>query len=279
MKVRVDKIEKKYKTNGSSIPILEDISLYINEGEFVCLLGPSGCGKSTLLNILAGLIEPTGGSAHVDGKRISGPGADRVVVFQEPALFPWLTVFGNVEFGLKVAGLSKEERRERALKYLKMVHLGRFVNAYPHELSGGMKQRVALARALAMEPGILLMDEPFGSLDAQTRSILQGELQQIWEKTNKTIFFVTHNLYEAVYLADRVLVMTARPGRIKKEYNVNLPRPRKETDLNLFFTENKILSSLEEEIEKVAKEELDIDYIYTKDGILVPVDRDLGSNI
>jgi len=279
MKVEIDHLHKTFRQNGEVLTALSDIHLEIQEGEFVCIVGPSGCGKSTLVNIIAGLDFPSTGSIRVAGNAISSPGSDRVVVFQEPALFPWLTVYENIEFGLKAHGVLLEERRKKVLELVKLVHLGRFINSYPHELSGGMKQRVALARALAMKPKVLLMDEPFGQLDAQTRSLLQQELQEISIETMQTTIFVTHNVREAVALADRIFIMTARPGRLKKEYRVEFARPRQEGDPALIPLQNKIMEALRDEIEKVVKEELDIDYVVTKRGVLRPVDRNLGSRI
>lgn len=258
MRVVVDNVSKLFGENGSSkVQALENVSLTIEDGEFVCFLGPSGCGKSTLLNIIAGLEAADGGIVTVDGNQVKDAGPDRGVVFQEAALFPWLTVAGNVEFALKMTGVPKGERRPIAQKYLQMVHLSRFVNAYPHELSGGMRQRVAIARALAMDTKILLMDEPFAALDAQTRGILHKELQEIQAQTGKTVIFVTHNVAEAVCLADRIFLLSARPGRIKNEYRVQYARPRLEGDPNLVFLQSEIMVSLREEIEKVVKEELD----------------------
>jgi NitT/TauT family transport system ATP-binding protein len=208
------------------VTALRDISLEIEEGEFICVVGPSGCGKSTLLNLIAGLDRPSEGSLRFDGGPIRGPGAERVVVFQEAALYPWLNVRANVEFGLKMKGLSSKERGGIVDRYLELVNLTRFERAFVHELSGGMKQRVQLARALAVEPRMLLMDEPFAALDAQTRDALQLELQDIWQRTGATIFFITHNVREAALLADRVFVMTPGPGRMKAEIAVPLQRPR-----------------------------------------------------
>lgn len=249
--------------NGNGMEVLQDITLTIEEGEFVCLVGPSGCGKSSLINLIAGLDKPTSGSVTVDGVPIAGPGPDRVVVFQEAALFPWLSVRQNVEFGLKMAGISAQSRRARALEFLRMVHLGRFADAYPHQLSGGMKQRVAIARALAMDPKILLMDEPFGALDAQTRHLLHQELMEIWKETRKTVLFVTHNVREATVLGDKVLTMTARPGRIKGGYAIHLPKPRRESDPHLIVIQQRILLALQEEIAKVVKDE-GLDYLLPK---------------
>lgn len=219
-------ISRRYDTKRTDTLALENVSLTVHEGEFVCLLGPSGCGKSTLLNIVAGFEAPDAGEVLELGEVVTGPGPDRVVVFQEAALFPWLNVRANVEFGLRLAGVGKSERRERGEEFLQLVGLQRFAKALVHELSGGMKQRVQLARSLALNPRMLLMDEPFAALDAQTRDVLQEELQSIWAATGKTILFVTHNVREAVLLADRVVVMSPSPGRIKREIAITLPHPR-----------------------------------------------------
>jgi NitT/TauT family transport system ATP-binding protein len=263
--VQLENVSKSFTQNGSEIKVLQEINLEIAEGEFVCMVGPSGCGKSTLLYMIAGLEKPSSGRVRVEGVLVTGPGTDRVVVFQEAALFPWLNVRQNVEFGLKVAGMTPVEKQRRVEKYLKMVHLGRFAEAHPHQLSGGMKQRVAIARALAMDPKILLMDEPFAALDAQTRRLLQDELVDIWKQTHKTILFVTHNVREATALGDKVLEMSARPGRIKKGYAIHLPKPRREADPHLIVIQQRILLSLQEEIAKVAKEE-DLDYLIEREA-------------
>ncbi len=260
MAVLLEDVTKNFVHNGSSLPVLQEIGFTIEDGEFVCLVGPSGCGKSTLINLIAGLDQPSSGRVLIDGVPVIGPGKDRIVVFQEAALFPWLNVQKNVEFGLKMLGVSAEERRGKANDYLKMVHLSRFADAYPHQLSGGMKQRVAIARGLAMDPKVLLMDEPFAALDAQTRQLLHKELLEIWEQTHKTIFFVTHNVREATVLADKVLTISARPGRLKKGFNIHLPRPRRESDPHLIVIQQRILLSLQEEIAKVVKDE-DLDYL------------------
>jgi NitT/TauT family transport system ATP-binding protein len=207
--------------------VLDKLNLRIKKGEFITIVGPSGCGKSTLLNILAGLDQGFDGSISVDNKPISQlPNTDRIVVFQEGALFPWLTVYGNIEFGLKIAKVPKQKRHERILKLIEMVQLTNFTDAYIHQLSGGMKQRVAIARALALDPKILLMDEPFAALDVQTRKILYEHLFAIHHETKKTIIFVTHNIHEAVALGDRVIVMSPKLANIKREITVNIPRPR-----------------------------------------------------
>ena len=256
MKLQLKGVFKSFYTKRHRLTALEDISIAVKQGEFVCIIGPSGCGKSTLLNIIAGLVKPDRGEVLIDGHLVERPGPDRVVMFQDDALFPWLNVLSNVEFGMKMKNITKEKRRAIALEFLRMVHLSTFKLSYVHELSGGMKQRVALARALAINPAILLMDEPFGSLDAQTREILQSELQEIWSLTEKTIIFVTHNVREAVCLGDRVLACSARPGRIKKEVRIDLPRPRKLGSLELIKTSNLIMQELRSEIETVLKEEL-----------------------
>ena len=240
IKVSIQGIEKKYNTRKGEVVALNGVNFDIKENEFICVIGPSGCGKSTLLNIIAGLLEPTAGQILVDGKPIQGTGTDRGVVFQQYALFPWLTVKKNVEFGLKLKGLSKDECDSIAMKYLKMVELEKFADSYPKELSGGMKQRVAIARAYAMNPEVLLMDEPFGALDAQTRTQLQTELLKAWQEENKTCFFVTHDIEEAIVLATRVVIMSARPGRIKEVVDIDIPYPRdQETKMSERFIELK----------------------------------------
>ncbi|MBT9776018.1 ATP-binding cassette domain-containing protein [Clostridium sp. MCC353] len=226
VKVKIDKVEKIYSGRNGDMVALNGVSLDIMENEFVCVVGPSGCGKSTLLNIIAGLLEPSSGAVYVDGKEVKGPGPERGVVFQQYALFPWLTVLKNVQFGLKLQGMGEAESKETAMKYLKMVDLEQFADSYPKELSGGMKQRVAIARAYAVNPQVLLMDEPFGALDAQTRTQLQSELIKTWQEQKKTAFFITHDVEEAVILATKVIIMSARPGRIKKIVDINLPYPR-----------------------------------------------------
>jgi NitT/TauT family transport system ATP-binding protein len=237
-------------SRGSFTPALQNIDLEIEQGEFVCIVGPSGCGKSTLLHLLAGLDRPTTGEITVDGSPVTGPGTDRILLFQELGLFPWLTVRQNVEFGLKMAGVSKIERRDRARVFLRMVHLSHFEDHYIHQLSGGMKQRVALARSLALGPKILLMDEPFAALDAQTRDMLHDELERIWKETSPTIVFVTHNVREAVRLGDRVLLMSFRPGRIKKQFEIDLRRPRHVEDSDVAYLSKEILGQLREEIDR-----------------------------
>jgi NitT/TauT family transport system ATP-binding protein len=242
---------------GSVVEILRGASLRAAAGEFVCLLGPSGSGKSTILNLIAGLAKPTSGSVRHDETDVSGPGPDRALVFQDAALFPWLTLRHNVEFPLKLQGLAAEARSSRSMELLRLVHLWRFRDRYPHELSGGMRQRGAIARALATDPAVLLMDEPFAALDAQTREILQGELERIWSATRKTVIFVTHNTREAVRLADRVVLMGTRPGRVLHEEIVDLPRPRAANDERVSGIANGIARRIASEVEKVAREEAD----------------------
>ncbi len=210
---------------------LQNVSLTVNKGEFLTIVGPSGCGKSTLLDLIAGLALPTSGELFIDGKKITKPALDRGIVMQGYALFPWRTVRHNVEFGLEVKGVPKKDRQEISERFLKLVNLSGFADRYPYELSGGMKQRVAIARALAYDPEVLLMDEPFAAVDAQTRETLQDELLRIWEETRKTIIFVTHSIDEAVALADRVAVMSANPGSVKEIVKVGLPRPRRVGDV------------------------------------------------
>ena len=212
--------------NRSPVTALKDFNVEVGEGEFVSIVGPSGCGKSTFLNVLLGLIPPVSGEMAINGKRVEGPGQDRAMVFQEFGLLPWRTVLNNVELGLELQGMATNERRAICQKFIEMVGLVGFEGHYPHELSGGMKQRVGIARALASDPEVLLMDEPFAALDAQTRDIMQAELLRIWEEAKKTVLFVTHQIEEAVYLSDRVIVMTKRPGRTKKIIDIPLPRPR-----------------------------------------------------
>jgi NitT/TauT family transport system ATP-binding protein len=205
---------------------LEDLDLAVSDGDFVAIVGPSGCGKSTFLHMLGGFEPVSGGTMSLNGAPITGPGPDRGMLFQEYALYPWRTAFGNIVWPLEVQGMAKSERTARAEQFVAMVGLDHFRDHYPSELSGGMKQRVALARVLVFDPGILLMDEPFGALDAQNRELMQEELQRIYHTTRKTVVFVTHDIDEAVYLADRVIVFTARPGRIKQDIAIDLPRPR-----------------------------------------------------
>jgi NitT/TauT family transport system ATP-binding protein len=225
-RLEIVNLRKEFQTGRRTIMALDGASMSLGENEFVCLVGTSGCGKSTLLSIVAGLQEPTDGEVLVDGRPVLGPGRDRGVVFQTYTLFPWLSARGNVEFALRGQGIGARERRETALDNLKLVGLERFADARPNELSGGMKQRVAIARALSYRPEILLMDEPFGALDALTRQLMQELLTSVWEQHRLTVLFVTHDVEEAVYISDRVVIMTNGPGRMKKEVKVELPRPR-----------------------------------------------------
>lgn len=279
MNIKIIGIKKVFKTKQKTQTTLENVNLEIKKGEFVCLLGPSGCGKSTLLNIIAGLEKPTEGEIYFNEKTSENIGAKRAIVFQDPALFPWLTVVENVEFGMKVAGISEKDSREKAMTYLKMVHLTKFANSYIHELSGGMRQRVSIARALTLDSNLLLMDEPFSALDSQTKSILQMEVQKIWFETGKTVVFVTHNVEEAVLLADRVIVMGANPGHVKKEFKIGLGRPRLPGSLDISYVVSDIMKVLKEEVEKVAKAEYDNDWSIEKDNVLYNVDSDMGNNL
>ena len=226
-KLLIDRVSKWYRSGVVETHALDEVSLSVEEGSFVCLVGPSGCGKSTLLSMIAGLEFPDSGSVQTEGRMVTEPGRDRMVMFQESALFPWLTVLGNVLFGLRLKpGLNRREREEVAMYYIRLVGLERFAGANIHELSGGMRQRVALARSLAPNPRVLLMDEPFAALDAMTREQLYGDLQEIWAARRKTILFVTHNVREAVCLGDRVVLFSPNPGRILEEFQIGLPRPR-----------------------------------------------------
>jgi NitT/TauT family transport system ATP-binding protein len=242
--LRLAGVHKRFVSRGQQVEALSPVDLEVRAGEFICLLGPSGCGKSTLLSLVAGLEPLTGGQIWADGREVHGPGTDRVLLFQDAALFPWLDVQHNVEFGLRQAGVGKAERASIARRFISLVHLAGFEHSYIHQLSGGMRQRVALARALALDPAVLLMDEPFGALDALTRDRLQIELETIWAATGKTILFVTHNVREAVALGDRVLVFSARPGRIAHEFAITLPRPRRLEDHALVDQAGIILAML-----------------------------------
>ncbi len=233
-KIFIDKVHKIFKTSTNAVSAVENVTLSIRSGEFVCVVGPSGCGKSTLLNLIAGLEFPNQGNLYMDGNLITKAGSDRVVLFQESALFPWLNVMDNVLFGLNLKkNISESERKEIAIFYLQLVKLDKFMYSNIHELSGGMKQRVALARALAPNPQVLLMDEPFAALDALTREQLYLDIQQIWEDQNKTILFVTHNVAEAVCLGDRVILFSPNPGKIQEQFDINLPRPRDIRDMDV----------------------------------------------
>jgi sulfonate transport system ATP-binding protein len=233
-KLSIQAVSKRFQANRGEVHALDQVSLDVKEGEFVCLVGPSGCGKSTLLNLIAGLDRPDQGAILADDEPVTGPGSDRMVMFQESALFPWLDVMDNVLFGLKLKQkMPKKELRDLAMSFLRLVGLERFAHASVHELSGGMKQRVALARSLAPNPRVLLMDEPFAALDAMTREQLYGDLQRIWQERKKTIVFVTHNVREAVCLGDRVVLFSPHPGRIREQFTIELPRSRDINDVHL----------------------------------------------
>jgi NitT/TauT family transport system ATP-binding protein len=250
-KLELQDVSLSYKTEtGVRLLALDRINLQVRQGEFLCLVGPSGCGKSTLLHLIAGLHRPTSGTVLVNERPVTDPGTDRILIFQEHGLFPWLTVGENIEFGMKMKGIGKAEREEKTEKYLRLVHLSKFKKSRPHQLSGGMRQRVAIARALAAEPDVLLMDEPFAALDAQTRDLLHDELERIWAETGRTILFVTHNVREAVRLGDRVVLLSFRPGRVKTEFEVDLPRPRHLEEVEVARTAREILDSLRDEINK-----------------------------
>jgi NitT/TauT family transport system ATP-binding protein len=254
--IQIEHLNKQYNDKtGTPVDVLKDINLEIDKGEFVSILGPSGCGKSTLLSIVAGLTKSTSGVITVGETPITKPGKDRGMVFQQAALFPWLNVRDNVTFPLK-REMSKNEARQQAAKYLHMVQLGNYQDHYPHELSGGMQQRVAIARALAMDPEVLLMDEPFGALDEQTRSRLHGQLETIWMETKKTVLFVTHSISESIKLSDRIIVMGTRPGTILTDIKVDIPRPREAHKEEMVKIEEHIMSYLKKEIDKVISEEL-----------------------
>lgn len=255
-RIHLEDVHVEFTGRQGNRTVLQDINLSIHAGEFVCLVGPSGCGKSTLLNLIAGLLPATRGRVYKDGVPLRGAGPDRAVIFQEAALFPWLTAAQNVEFALKSIK-NRNERRARAREHLQSVHLVRFADYRPHELSGGMRHRVAIARALALEPDVLLMDEPFAALDAQTRDLLLVEVQRIWLETGKTVVFVTHNIQEAVTLGDRVVCMGVRPGCIKQDILVKLDHPRREDSADVAWIAQQVRSHLREEIAKIVQEESD----------------------
>ncbi|WP_024822702.1 MULTISPECIES: ABC transporter ATP-binding protein [Aminobacterium] len=247
--IHVRNLRKTFSTSQSEkICALVDINLEIQKNDFVCIVGPSGCGKSTLLRIIAGLEKATSGEVSYQGELISCPGRERGMVFQEYSLFPWRNILDNIGLGLEFAGKSTEEKQQKSMEYLKLVGLEKFGKAFPHELSGGMRQRAAIARALANDPEVLLMDEPFGALDAHTRILLQQELLRIWEAHKKTILFVTHSVDEAVFLSDKIVLMSARPGEIKRIININIPRPRKRSDPTFGTLTYEILNMLNKEI-------------------------------
>ncbi|MFB1049428.1 ABC transporter ATP-binding protein [Paraliobacillus sp. JSM ZJ581] len=255
MFLTIDKLNKQFYHPGKQCStVLKDIHLSVEEGEFISILGPSGCGKSTLLSIIAGLTSSTSGMIKVQGKSITQPGKDRGMVFQEPALFPWLSVIENVIFPIKKEH-NKTTANEIANKYLKMVQLSKYAHHYPHEISGGMQQRVAIARALVMNPSLLLMDEPFGALDEQTRSRLHVQLEHIWRDTKKTIIFITHSITESIKLSDRVIVMGTQPGIILTDIKIDIPRPREKYKEQMIKLESQIMGYLKSEIDKVISEE------------------------
>jgi ABC-type nitrate/sulfonate/bicarbonate transport system ATPase subunit len=238
---------------GGRLLALDNIDLHVDDGEFVSIVGPSGCGKTTFINLCDGLLKPTAGKIDIDGKQVTGPGTDRGMVFQDSCLMPWRTVIKNVLFGLECQGLDNAEGQERARRFIKLVGLQGFEDHYPHELSGGMQQRCNLARALTVDPKILIMDEPFAALDAQTREIMQKELLRIWSEAKKTVLFITHQINEAIYLADRVIIFGARPGRVKQTLKIDLPRPRDlslKRDPQFLELENRVWEQIEEEVKK-----------------------------
>lgn len=243
----IDKLTKVYRTDESETVAIEDFSLDIKKGELISIIGPSGCGKTTVLRMIAGLLQPTSGTITIEGRPCTGPGPDRGMVFQDFALLPWRSVIRNVEFGLEIAGVPKEERHEKAKNFLAMVGLEKFENAKINELSGGMKQRVGIARAMVNHPDVLLMDEPFGALDAQTRNIMQEMLIKILDQTDQTIIFVTHSVDEAVFLSDRIVVLTKRPAKIKEVIEIPWPRPRDRASPEFTALRKRILQELENE--------------------------------
>ncbi|MFP5220243.1 MAG: ABC transporter ATP-binding protein [Actinomycetes bacterium] len=246
--LHIDGVSRRFPGSRGTTVAIDDFSLDVADGELVCVVGPSGCGKSTLLDLLAGHQRPDAGHVFAHGEEVTGPSPRRMVIFQEHGLFPWMTARRNVEFGLELAGVGKSERRERAGEWLHKVHLDGFEDSLVHELSGGMRQRVAIARGFALEPEVLLMDEPFSALDAQTRDLLHAELQDLWTSTGTTIVFITHNVREAVLLGDRVVVMSAHPGRIRRVVDVRLPRPRHMEDPGLIDIARELLQDLRDEV-------------------------------
>jgi NitT/TauT family transport system ATP-binding protein len=243
--IEVRDISYEYDTAAGSVLAVKDVSFSVADSKFLCVLGPSGCGKTTILNMLAGFLKPTRGEILIGGNPVLGQGQDRGVVFQDFAqLFPWRSARHNVEFGLEMRGMPEKERRETSLQFLRLVKLEKFADVYPHELSGGMQQRVAIARALAYNPGVLLMDEPFAALDAMTRDEMQKQLTEVWQATKKTIVYITHNVAEAVYLADQVLVLAAHPGTVKKMIPLDLPRPRDPLSVEFLNMQREVMSHL-----------------------------------
>jgi len=257
-RIVIEHVDKNF--NGSGVHALRDISLTCDSGEFLVVVGPSGCGKSTLLNIVAGMIRADRGTVTLDGKTVAKPGPERAMVFQDHGLFPWLTAAQNIEFGLKMAGMAASERHDRVHEALSAVHLTRSGGKLIHELSGGMRQRVAIARALVMDPAVLLMDEPFAAVDAQTRTLLHQQLQELWVQTRKTILFVTHSVGEAVRLADRIIVLHAHPGRIRREIAIDLPHPRNFDSPAITELVHQVRKEIEDEVNRVNAEQAQADH-------------------
>ena len=247
MTLIVENISKEFEQRDVRSDALVSINLDVPEKEFTCLLGPSGCGKTTLLRIIAGLEKATTGKVMIGGELVTGPSSRMAMIFQDYSLFPWRTVIDNIAFGLEMTGVSEDERHDVAAHYLDLIGLTGFGENYPYELSGGMRQRVAVARALAIDPAVLLMDEPFGALDAQTRNMLQKQLLEIWDKTKKTVLFVTHSVDEAVFMADRIVVLTSRPGTVKEVVKINLPRPRDRTSQDFAQVRRYVLGLIDEQ--------------------------------
>jgi NitT/TauT family transport system ATP-binding protein len=250
--IHIEHVSKEYASNGHMLKAVDDVSFNIRDEEFICIVGPSGCGKSTLLRMIAGLEPLSSGEIRIGDKKVTSPSPEIGFVFQEYTLFPWRNVQKNVEFGLELKKVAPADRARIASKYIDMVGLSRFKDSYPHQLSGGMRQRTAIARTLAVNPEVLLMDEPFGALDAQTRNILQEELLDIWHREKKKVLFVTHNVDEAVFLADKVIIFTARPGHIKDIVDIDIPRPRIRTETEVNKVRTTILKSLFEEVRKLS---------------------------
>jgi NitT/TauT family transport system ATP-binding protein len=259
-KLLLEHVHKDFGKGKARAAVIHDISLSCSPGEFVVVVGPSGCGKTTILNVAAGMIAPDGGRATLDGRPIKGPGPERAMVFQDHGLFPWLTAEQNIEFGLKMGGVSRDERWDRVAAALRMVHLTNSGKKLVHELSGGMRQRVAIARALVMDPAVLLMDEPFAALDAQTRTLLHEQLQELWIETRKTILFVTHSVGEAVRLADRIIVLHAHPGRIRREIRVDLPHPRNFDSPSISELVSLVRREIEDEVNRINRQQVDGDH-------------------
>ena len=280
MYLAIEGVEKSFQNKDKhQVKALEDINFEVEKGQFLSIIGPSGCGKSTLLYLIAGLDQIDKGEITVGGKKVTKPGPDRVVVFQEDGLFPWASVLDNVTYGLLLKNMPKKEAEEKARSMLKMVHLSNYVDAYPHQLSGGMKQRVAIARALVMEPDILLMDEPFAALDEQTRMVLHKELLDIWRETKVTILFITHNIREAVLLSEKIIVLETRPGKIKATFTVQTLQDGVTPDSVSLHLEQQILATLQEEMEKVLKEEMGDDYSFKTNQLHRDTSGDMGSHI